>query len=173
MRTIEVKAGRGHRRDEKSGSVVCGLSRGQGQRASWPAVLRIKQQFKPRPWPCRSVRLHQRPEQSQVHPLLRPVCACGVLASQACGVLTARVLASREKKCLMRRAPSWACEFSVRNEDRVTVADPSNSKMCYQAGTATAQCELTKMHRRSACDPALESSRQRRQGELSQASIEV
>ena len=32
---------------------------------------------------------------------------------------------------------------------------------------------LTKMHRRSACDPALESSRQRRQGELSQASIEV
>jgi hypothetical protein len=29
------------------------------------------------------------------------------------------------------------------------------------------------MHRRSACDPALESSRQRRQGELSQASIEV
>ena len=38
---------------------------------------------------------------------------------------------------------------------------------------AAAQCELTKMHRRSACDPALESSRQRRQGELSQASIEV
>ena len=29
------------------------------------------------------------------------------------------------------------------------------------------------MHRRSACDPALESSRQRRQGELSQASIDV
>ena len=29
------------------------------------------------------------------------------------------------------------------------------------------------MYRRSACDPALESSRQRRQGELSQASIEV
>jgi hypothetical protein len=48
-------------------------------------------------------------------------------------------------------------------------ADPSNSKMW----SGAAQCESTKMHRRSACDPALESSRQRRQGELSQASIEV
>jgi hypothetical protein len=48
-------------------------------------------------------------------------------------------------------------------------ADPSNSKMC----SGSAPCESTKMHRRSACNPALESSRQRRHGELLQASIEV